>query len=127
MSDEHYWDENTLDENEIAEGMKLASQELRAWLEQGLESDLRKRGAEIAAQRRRGEYLQTREREQFAKAFQPDANPGEVAAINQRLNELYSKPSLTRAEDAERAKLTKQLEKLMRRYPNGSSKQSMDW
>ena len=127
MSDEHYWDENTLDENEIAEGMKLASQELRAWLEQGLESDLRKRGAEIAAQRRRGEYLATKEREQFAKAFQPDANPGEVNAINGRLNELYGKPSLSRDEEKERVQLTKRLQGLLKRYPNSSSKAAREW
>lgn len=127
MSDEHYWDESGLDDSEIADGMREASNELRAWLEGGLERDLRKRGIEIAAAKRRGEYLQVKEREQFSRAFQPDANPGEVAAINQRLNELYSQPHLNRQEEQERVQLTKRLQSLMKRYGNSSSKQHKEW
>ena len=124
---EHYWDESVLDELEVAEGMKLASQELRAWLEGGFEQDLKRRGVEIAAAKKRGEYLATEERKQFEHAFVDGANPAEVQAINQRLEQLYSKPSLSRDEEQERVKLTKALQGMVRRYPNSSSKKSMEW
>lgn len=127
MADEHFWDESTLDESEVAEGMKLASQELRAWLEGGFEQDLKRRGVEIAAAKRRGEYLATEERKQFERAFVDGANPAEVQAINAKLEALYSKPSLSRQEEAERVKLTKQLQSMVKRYPNSSSKKSMEW
>lgn len=111
-----------LDEAEIAEGLREASNELRGWIENSFEADLQKRAIAIARQKREGVYKAKAEREHIEKLFRPDADLGEVEKANRRLSELLAKPHLSKSEEAERVKLTKTVEAGLKKYSSPSSK-----
>ena len=111
-----------LDEAEIAEGLRAASDELRSWILGGFESDLQKRAIQIAREKREGVYRTKAEAEHIEKVFQPDADMKAVQKANDRLSELLAKPNLSKAEESERQRLSKTVEESLKKYNSPSSK-----
>lgn len=122
-----YLPESEFGQDEVLAEMKEAANEFREWLATSFESDLKAEALRRLSAKREGQIVNAKERKAFERAFTEGANPAEVQAINQRLEQLYSKPSLSRDEEQERVKLTKALQGMVRRYPNSSSKKSMEW
>lgn len=111
-----------LTEAEIAEGLRAASDELRGWINSGFERDLQRRAIAIARAKRDGEYRTKAEQEHLAHTFKPDADLGELQKANARLSELLGKGHLSKAEEAERLKLTRVVESNLKKYASPGSK-----
>ena len=125
MSD--YLPESEFGQDEVLAEMKEAANEFREWLASSFESDLKAEALRRLSAKREGQLVNAKERKAFERAFAEGANPAEVNAINERLNQLYAKPHLNKAEDAERKQLTAKLQSLVKRYGNSRSKVAKDW
>jgi hypothetical protein len=116
MSDENDLWAGDLTQEEIVEGMKQASRELREWITQGtFEADIRKRGIEIARQKAEGIYQTKRQAEEFSRIFKDDANPADVARLNARLEALVNLPHRNEAQAKEMRELMRQLQDTFRK------------
>lgn len=114
-------------EQEIAEEMREVANEFTSWIQGGgFETGLKREARERLKAKAEGRYIAAKDKAEFERAFKPDTRPGRVSEINSRLNELYAKGHMTRAEEAERAKLTRELQESMNRYPNASSKKARE-
>lgn len=122
-----YLPESEFGQDEVLAEMKEAANEFREWLANGFESDLKAEALRRLSAKREGQIVNAKERKAFERAYTEGANPAEVNALNERLNALYAKPHLNKAEDAERKQLTAKLQSLVKRYGNSSSKTSKDW
>lgn len=114
MSDQNDWT-GDLDESEIAEGLREASREIRDWVMNGFETDIRKRAIQIARERKEGVWRSKQEKERLEMTFKPDTDLDQASRLNARLETLVNLPHRNEAQTAEMRQVMRQLEDTLKK------------